>query len=94
MKRTLRGSKTQTPPNMDDLTRAAKNLDQRTMGNIQDAVNRYSTKSEGELLSELKNAQAAGAFNANDLADVARKISPMLSPEQQKKLFSVMQQLK
>ncbi len=93
MKRTLKGSKAQ-PLNMDEAARVAANLDQGTLGNIQDVVNRYGGKSDGELLNELRNARSSGAFNAEELENVARRITPMLSPEQQQKLLSVMQQLK
>ena len=79
---------------MDEIRKAAASLDQGTLGNIQDAVNHYSGKSDSELLSELKNARNGGAFNAAELENVAQRIAPMLSPEQQQRLFSVMQQLK
>lgn len=99
MKRTLKGSKTggnaQKPPmDYEQAARMAQNLDQETMGNIQDTVNRYSGKSQGELLQELKNYKNSGMMDERELNNVAQKLMPMLTPEQQRRLFDVMGQLK
>ena len=96
MKRTLRGSKnSQTAlPNMEDLEQMAKNVSPDQMSEVQNLVDRYSGKSESELMNELRYARQSGAIDPNELASVAQRLSPMLTPDQQQRLFSVMQQLK
>lgn len=68
-------------------------MDPNTLGSMQNAVEHYSGKSDNELLQELRQYRAAGAFDDKALQDVAARLAPMLTPEQQQRLFSVMQQL-
>lgn len=95
MKRTLQGSKgTKIPlPNMEDLNRMTENMDPSQYNEIQNIVERYSGKSESELMNELRSARQKGAIDANELAKVAQRLAPMLTPEQQQRLLQVMSQL-
>lgn len=68
-------------------------MDPNILGSMQNAVEHYSGKSDNELLQELRQYRAAGAFDDKALQDVAARLAPMLTPEQQQRLFSVMQQL-
>lgn len=97
MKRTLKGTKSsaQTPPmDNESVRRAAQNMDESTMGTIQDAINRYGGKSQDELMRELKNYRNSGGMDERDLENVAQKLMPMLTEEQQRRLFHVMGELK
>ena len=98
MKRSLKGSKTggtQKPPmDYEEAVRMAQNMDQSTMNTIQDTVNKYGGKSQSELLRELKNCKKTGVMNDQELDNVAKQLIPMLSPEQQRRLFDVMGELK
>ncbi len=98
MKRSLKGSKTggtQRPPvDYEEAVRMAQNMDQGTINTIQDTVNKYSGKSQSELLRELKNYKKSGGMNDQELDNVAQRLMPMLSPEQQRRLFDVMGELK
>lgn len=95
MKRTLQGSKsTKTPlPNNDVMNQAIPNVDPNQMNDIQNLMDQYGGKSESELMSELLHARQSGAIDPNDLANVAQRLAPMLTPEQQQRLLYVMQQL-
>ena len=92
MTRTLKGSK-QPYPNMENMKGAAQNMDPAMMNNVQDAINKYGNKSEGELMGELMNAKHSGLIDPGELAGVAQKIAPMLTPEQRQRLDSVLKQL-
>ncbi|MEA5059539.1 MAG: hypothetical protein EOM66_07700 [Clostridia bacterium] len=96
MKRTLQGSKgTKTPlPNMDEINRMSQNVDPNQLNEVQNIVEHYSGKSETELMKELRSARQKGVINPNDLANVAQRLAPMLTPEQQQRLIQVMDQLK
>ena len=72
---------------------AAEQMGPENMDNIQEALNRYGGKSDEELLQELKGLKENGVVNDTALQDVAQKIAPMLSPEQQQRLMQVMRQL-
>jgi len=93
MKRTLKGSR-QPFPNMENMKNAVQNADPDMMNNVQDAINKYGSKSEGELMGELINAKQSGLIDPNELAGVAQKIAPMLNEEQRQRLDSVLRQLK
>ena len=47
-----------------------------------------------ELMQELRAARAQGEIRPDDLANVAQQLAPFLSPEQQRRLSQVMNQLK
>ncbi len=95
MKRTLQGSKsTKTPlPAQENVEQTAQNVNPAQWSEVQNLVDHYSGKTETELMDELRYARQAGAIDPNELAGVAQKLAPMLTPEQQQRLFSVMQQL-
>ncbi len=95
MKRTLQGSKsTKTPlPNTDTMNQPVQNADPNQINEIQNIMNHYGGKSETELMDELRQARQAGAIDPNELANVAQRLAPMLTPEQQQRLLYVMQQL-
>ena len=91
MKRTLRGSKPM--PNVNEIKKTVENIDPNILGNVQDAVNKYGGKSEAELMDELTAAKQNGLIDPAALADVAGRIAPMLTAEQQQRLDSVLKQL-
>lgn len=104
MKRDIRdfakGKNTPFDPEMQKAAQAAmggespSSMDNVSMDNIQEAVNHYGNKSEGELMEELLRARGAGAIDDASLIQVAAKIAPMLSPDQQRKLDGVMRKLR
>ena len=99
MKRTLRGTKQDGGakngrPDFERAARMAEEMDPSLLGTVQDTINKYGSKSQGELLQELKNYKNTGMMDDKSLNDVAQKLMPMLSPEQQRRLFDVMGQLK
>ena len=51
MKRTLRTSKPM--PNMEEMKKAAEQIDPNMLGNVQNVVDKYANKSEAELMQEL-----------------------------------------
>ncbi|MBR5292036.1 MAG: hypothetical protein IKU32_03875 [Clostridia bacterium] len=91
MKRTLRNSKPM--PNMDEMKKAAEQIDPGMLGNVQNVVDKYGNKSEAELMQELAAAKQSGLIDPAALASVASRIAPMLSPDQQQRLQSVLKQL-
>ncbi|MEG1810436.1 MAG: hypothetical protein RR232_02460 [Clostridia bacterium] len=86
--------KRSTPISQHDLDEAAKQINPDTMKNVQDIVNHYSGKSDHELINELKGFKKTGVMGDAELANVANKIFPMLSREQQLRLSSILDQLK
>lgn len=99
MKRDIRdfakGKNTPFDPEMQKAAQAAMGGESpSSMDNIQEAVNHYGNKSEGELMEELLRARGAGAIDDASLIQVAAKIAPMLSPDQQRKLDGVMRKLR
>lgn len=99
MKRTLRGTKQEGggrngQPDFERAARMAEEMDPSLLGAMQDTINKYGSKSQGELLQELKNYKSTGMMDEKSLNDVAQKLMPMLTPEQQRRLFDVMGQLK
>ncbi len=91
MKRTLRTSK--PIPNMDELKKAAQQADPSLLGDVQSVVDKYGGKSEAELMQELTAAKQSGLIDPDALRSVAGRITPMLTPEQQQRLQSVLNQL-
>ena len=91
MKRTLRTSKPM--PNMEEMKKAAEQVDPNMLGNVQNVVDKYGGKSEAELMQELSAAKQSGLIDPAALASVAGHIAPMLTPEQQQRLQSVLKQL-
>ena len=79
MKRSLRGSRQQPLPDMNNLNQTAQNIDPAMLNDVQSVVDKYGGKSEQELIGEL--------------AAVAGKIAPMLTAEQKQRLESVLKQL-
>ena len=86
MKRSLRGSRQQPLPDMNNLNPAMLN-------DVQSVVDKYGGKSEQELIGELAAAKRSGIIDPNELASVAGKIAPMLTAEQKQRLESVLKQL-
>jgi len=60
---------------------------------MQSAAEHYGAKTDAELMQELRQCRAAGMFDDAALRDVAARLAPMLTPAQQQRLFSVMQEL-
>lgn len=96
MKRSLRAElqneKTQRPT-QEAYTEAAAAVGEDMLSSAQHAVERYSTKTEAELMQELRRFRADGAFDDAALRDVAARLSPMLTPQQRERLFSVMRDI-
>ena len=96
MKRSIRDyqEKPETQQPSQDSSGYAEMLGQlNPLGSMQNAVEHYSGKNDSELLQELRQYRAAGAFDDKALQEVAARLAPMLTPEQQQRLFSVMQHL-
>ena len=91
MKRTLRTSKSM--PDMNEVKKAAEQIDPSMLGNVQNVVDKYGNKSEAELMQELTSAKQSGLIDPAALASVAGRIAPMLTHEQQQRLQSVLKQL-
>ncbi len=91
MKRTLRTNKQM--PDINDVKKAAQQMDPNMLGNVQTVVDKYANKSEAELMQELTSAKQSGLIDPAALASVAGRIAPMLTPEQQQRLQSVLNQL-
>ena len=88
MKRSLRGSRQQPLPDMNNLNQTAQNIDPAMLNDVQSVVDKYGGKSEQELI-----AKRSGIIDPNELASVAGKIAPMLTAEQKQRLESVLKQL-
>ena len=72
----------------------AQDANPELMNNVQDAMNHYSGKSSDELMRELKGFREAGVIDDASLENVAEKIAPMLTPEQQQRMEHIMRQLR
>ena len=83
----------QMPPEAAGYEEMLGQMDPDAVGSMQNAVEHYSGKNDTELMEELRQYRAAGAFDDRALQDVAARLAPMLTPEQQQRLFSVIQQL-
>lgn len=107
MKRDLKGMKNNKARNMNpkELENMARNpdpsmikdFDPDLVSSVQDAVNHYSQKSEGELFDELKkmtdDQKRQGKLSSTDIENAAARIAPMLTAEQQKKMQSILRKL-
>ncbi len=95
MKRTLRSSKSsKNQQTYEELSRQFQNADPAQVESMRNVVAQYQNKSEAELMQELRAARAQGEIRPDDLANVAQQLAPYLSPEQQRRLSQVMNQLK
>ena len=77
MKRSLRGSRQQPLPDMNNLNQTAQNIDPAMLNDVQSVVDKYGGKSEQELIGELAAAKRSGIRtviipreNEKDLADI------------------------
>lgn len=61
---------------------------------VQDAVNKYSGRSESELMSELVNSRRNGSISDSMLNSVAERMAPMLTDAQRARLYEIMSKLK
>ncbi|MBQ9833183.1 MAG: hypothetical protein IJO48_05555 [Clostridia bacterium] len=68
-------------------------LDESAMNNAQDAMNKYSGKSDDELMRELNTLKENGTINNAALQNMASTISPMLNAQQKQKLEALIKQL-
>lgn len=78
---------------MDEMKKAAEQADPNLISNVQNVVDKYSGKSETELIQELTAAKQSGLIDPEALQSVAGRIAPMLTPDQQQRLQSVLKQL-
>ncbi len=64
---------------------------------INSVIDRYSGKSEAELMQELKKVTAqqksSGTFDRSSMLETMQKLSPMLNDEQRRKLKQITDQL-
>ena len=88
MKRDLRGyGRGEQRPNYESMAQNAMNsADPEQLKSMEDAMNYYGGKSEGELMEEM--------IDEAKLNDVAARIAPMLTPEQLSRLSAVMERLR
>ena len=54
--------------------------------NAQEAMEKYSSKNDDELMSELNSLKENGIVNNQELLKMAKTIGPMLNESQRKKL--------
>lgn len=83
MKRSIRDyqEKPETQQPSQDSSGYAEMLGQlnpNALGSMQNAVEHYSGKNDNELLQELRQYRAAGAFDDKALQEVATRLAPML----------------
>ena len=69
------------------------NVDKRTQNNVNELVDRYSTKSSAELMNELRAGKQSGMINDAMIRSAAEKMAPMLSGEQRARLDDILRQL-
>jgi len=96
MKRDLRGyGRGEQHPNYESMAQNAMNsADPEQLKSMEDAMNYYGGKSEGELMEELMRGKSSGMIDEAKLNDVAARIAPMLTPEQLSRLSAVMERLR
>lgn len=96
MKRDLRGyGRGEQQPNYENMAQNAMNsADPEQLKSMEDAMNYYGGKSEGELMEELMRGKSSGMIDEAELNDVAARIAPMLTPEQLSRLSAVMERLR
>ena len=92
MKRDLRGyGRGEQRPNYESMAQNAMNsADPEQLKSMEDAMNYYGGKSEGELM----RGKSSGMIDEAKLNDVAARIAPMLTPEQLSRLSAVMERLR
>lgn len=93
MKKDLRSAK--TDPN---LAKMAAKVDPNAVRQVQQAVEQYQGKSEGEMMADLQAMvgaeRAAGTLDNARIDSIAALLSPMLDSAQQQRMQSIMRQLK
>lgn len=96
MKKDLRGyGRGEQRPNYESMAQNAMNsADPEQLKSMEDAMNYYGGKSEGELMEELMRGKSSGMIDEAKLNDVAARIAPMLTPEQLSRLSAVMERLR
>ena len=96
MKRDLRGyGRGEQRPNYESMAQNAMNsADPEQLKSMEDAMNYYGGRSEGELMEELMRGKSSGMIDEAKLNDVAARIAPMLTPEQLSRLSAVMERLR
>ena len=82
MKRSLRGSRQQPLPDMNNLNQTAQNIDPAMLNDVQSVVDKYGGKSEQELIGELAAAKRSGIIDPNELASVAGRQPSQAAPLQ------------
>ena len=93
MKKDLRGyGRREQRPNYESM--AQNSADPEQLKSMEDAMNYYGGKSEGELMEELMRGKSSGMIDEAKLNDVAARIAPMLTPEQLSRLSAVMERLR
>ncbi len=94
MKRSLRGMKGQMPP---ELQQAMDGVSPENFAGMEQMVQQYQTKSEGELMEELRRItgqqRADGSLDSNQMRNMAAKLAPMLTPEQQKRMDEILRSI-
>lgn len=98
LKNMSKGSYSGKMPSQDELENMVRNVDSNTVKDVQSVVDRYSGKSESELLSELKkitnNEKQAGNLTNEGIENVAKNLEAMLDDQQRRRLHDIMRQLK
>ena len=79
MKRTLRTSKPM--PNMEEMKKAAEQVDPSMLGNVQNVVDKYGNKSEAELMQELSAAKQSGLIDPAALASASESNTSAMTTE-------------
>ncbi|MDO5110708.1 MAG: hypothetical protein Q4E65_00220 [Clostridia bacterium] len=91
MKRDLRSSKGTAQPIDPEMLQS---VDPQQLQDAQSAVEHYGSMNEAQLMQELKGFRDAGVMDDEALANMARQVSPMLTPEQQARLGALLTQLR
>ena len=91
MKRDLRSSKGSGQPVDPQILQG---IDPQKIQDAQSAVEHYGSMNETQLMQELKGFRESGVMDDAALANMARQVSPMLTPEQQARLGALLQQLR
>ncbi len=96
MKRELRGyGRTEQRTDYESMAQNAMNAaDAQQIKSMEEAMNYYGGKSEGELMEELMRGKNSGMIDEAKLNEVAARIAPMLTPEQLSRLSAVMDRLR
>ncbi len=95
MKRDLRGSKGTVQPTGPQVhPQVFQGVDAQKLQDAQSAVEHYGGMNEAQLMQELKGFREAGVMDDEALTNMARQVSPMLTPEQQARLGALLTQLR